>query len=110
MSEATNVEKECSEPERKQSLDGAAACADDRHGSGADAGVVASPTDSSPAVADTKPKKRTRAPAKKVAMEAPLVRPVVDVTDPLFFAGLNVLHKRLEADARRTRFSSMPIA
>ena len=108
MSEATVVEKECSEPERKQSLDGAA---DDRQGSGgADTVVVASPTASSPAVADTKPKKRTRVPAKKVAMEAPLVRPVVDVHDPLFFAGLNILHKRLEADARRTRFSSMPIA
>ena len=109
--EATNVEKECSEPERKQSSDGAAACADDRQGSGADAVVVASPTASSPAVADTKPKRqRTRAPAKKVAMEAPPVRPDVDVHDPLFFAGLNILHKRLEADARRTRFSSMPIA
>ena len=104
MPEATNVEKECSEPERKQSVDGAA---DDSQGSGgADTFVVASPTASSPAVADTKPKKRTRAPAKKVAMEAP----PVNVTDPLFFAGLNILHKRLEADARRTRFSSMSIA
>ena len=103
--EATNVEKECSEPERKQSSDGPA-CTDDRQGSGADADVVASP-----AVADTKPKRqRTRAQAKKVAMAAPFVRPDVDVHDPLFFAGLNILHKRLEVDARRTRFSSMPIA
>ena len=109
MPEATTVEKECcSEPERKQSLDGAT---DDRHGSGADADVVASPTASSPAVADTKPKRqRTRAPAKKVAMATSHVRPDVDVADPLFFAGLNILHKRLEADARRTRFSSMSIA
>ena len=104
--EAAVVEKECSEPERKtQSSDGPA-CTDDRQGSGgADAVVVASP-----AVADTKPKRRTRAPAKKVAMEAPFVRPDVDIHDPLFFAGLNILHKRLEVDARRTRFSSMPIA
>jgi len=111
--ETAVVETECSEPERKQSSDGAAACVDDRQGSDTDAVVVASSAASAPAVADKKPKRQRapRAPTKKVAMDAPpCCRHEVDVNDPLFFAGLNILHKRLEAHARRTRFSSMPIA
>ena len=103
--DAANVEKECSEPERKtQSSDGPA-CADDKHGADA---VAADPPMPAPAV--TKPTRQRAPRTKKVAMADPPVRSEIDVHDPLFFAGLSILHKRLETDSRRTRFSSMPIA
>ena len=101
---ANVVEKECSEPERKTHSSDGPACADDKHGADA---VVDPPV---PASADTKPTRQRAPRAKKVAVANPPVRSEIDVHDPLFFAGLNILHKRLEADSRRTRFASMPIA
>ena len=64
--------------------------------------------------------KRKRAPTatprkKKVVEETrPLVEPEtprhsVSIEDPLFFAGLNVVHRKMQQDARRTKLSSLPI-
>jgi len=108
IAETTDVEKECSEPERKTQFTDAPACVDDKQGcAGAD--VVVGDT---PVAPDPKPKRQRapRATPKKVIMEAVPVRNSVDVNDPLFFAGLNILHRRLEAEARRSKMSSMPTA
>ena len=72
-------------------------------------------------VAAAAPKKK-RAPTlsatprkKKVVMESgPVVEPAtprhgVSIEDPLFFAGLNVVHRKMQQDARRTKLSSLPI-
>ena len=70
-------------------------------------------------VAAAAPKKK-RAPAatprkKKVVVESgPVVEPAtprhsVSIEDPLFFAGLNVVHRKMQQDARRTKLSSLPI-
>ena len=69
-------------------------------------------------VAVAAPKKK-RAPAatprkKKVIMESRPVEPEtprhsVSINDPLFFAGLNVVHRKMQQDARRTKLSSLPI-
>ena len=65
--------------------------------------------------------KRKRAPTatprkKKVVPEetSPVVEPAtprhsVSIEDPLFFAGLNVVHRKMQQDARRTKLSSSPI-
>ena len=65
--------------------------------------------------------KRKRAPTatprkKKVVVEETrsLVEPEtprhsVSIEDPLFFAGLNVVHRKMQQDARRTKLSSLPI-
>ena len=69
-------------------------------------------------VAAAAPKKK-RAPAatprkKKVVMESRPVEPEtprhsVSIEDPLFFAGLNVVHRKMQQDARRTKLSSLLI-
>ena len=65
--------------------------------------------------------KRKRAPTatprkKKVVAEetSPVVEPAtprhsVSIENPLFFAGLNVVHRKMQQDARRTKLSSLPI-
>ena len=108
IAETTDVEKYC-EPERKTQFLDAPVCVDDKQGDVAAADVVVG---DSPVAPDPKPKRQRapRATPKKVIMEAVPVRNPVDVNDPLFFAGLNILHRRLETEARRSKLSSMPIA
>ena len=70
-------------------------------------------------VAAAAPKKKrapTATPRKKKVVEEtrPLVEPEtprhsVSIEDPLFFAGLNVVHRKMQQDARRTKLSSLPI-
>ena len=88
---------------KSQSSDGGA-CAEDRQGLPTDAGadVVAAPAANEKA-------KRPR--AKKVVMERAVPTPgAVDIgSDPLFFAKLSVMSKRVEQDTRRHRLSVMPI-
>jgi len=59
-------------------------------------------------------KKRVAAPKKKVVMERVVAPPEtlkshVDIADPLFFAKLNVLHRKTELEAKRTKMSMIPI-
>ena len=94
------------EEDRKmsQSSDGGA-CAEDRQGLlPTDAVVVAAPA------ATEKAKRPSR--VKKVVVErtAPPPRTVGIVEDPLFFAKLSVMSKRVEQDARRHRLSALHIA
>ena len=79
-----------------QSSEGAA-CADDKQG-----GDVAAP-------AAKAPRKRT-AVKKKVAMESAPPAFGIDITDPLFFAGLSVMHRKAKQEVRKTKLSSLPIA
>ena len=93
------------EEDRKtsQSSDGGA-CAEDRQGL-PPAVVVAAPP-----AAKEKVKRPSR--VKKVAMERTVSTPrLPDIgDDPLFFAKLSVMSKRVEQDARRHRLSSLHIA
>ena len=90
---------------KSQSSDGGA-CAEDRQGLPTDAGVdvVAAPA--------ANPEKTKRPRAKKVVMERTVSTPrIVDIgDDPLFFAKLSVMSKRVEQDARRHRLSALHIA
>ena len=92
------------EEDRKtsQSSDGGA-CAEDRQGLPTDA-VVAAPAANEKA-------KRPRA-KKVVMMERTVSTPrLPDIgDDPLFFAKLSVMSKRIEQDARRHRLSALHIA
>ena len=54
------------------------------------------------------PRKRTV--VKKVAMESAPPALGIDITDPLFFAGLSVMHRQAKQEARKTKLSSLPIA
>ena len=54
------------------------------------------------------PKKRTM--VKKVAMESAPPALGIDITSPLFFAGLSAIHRQAKQEARKTRLSSLPIA
>jgi len=54
------------------------------------------------------PRKRTV--VKKVAMESTPPAFGIDITNPLFFAGLSVMHRQAKQEARKTRLSSLPIA
>ena len=89
------------EEDRKtsQSSDGGA-CAEDRQGLPTGADVVAAPAANEKA-------KRPR--AKKVVMERTAPPPVDIGEDPLFFAKLSVMSKRVEQDARRHRLSALHI-
>ena len=91
------------EEDRKtsQSSDGGA-CAEVRQGLPTDVDVVAAPAANEKA-------KRPR--AKKVVMERTVSTPrTVDIgEDPLFFAKLSVMSKRVEQDARRHRLSALHI-
>ena len=109
IAETTDVEKD-SEPERKTNFLDAPVCVDDKQGGDVAGGEVI--VGDTPVASDPKPKRQRapRATPKKVIMEAVPVRNSVDVNDPLFFAGLNILHRRLETEARRSKLSSMPIA
>ena len=102
--EAKSVEGE-EDKKKSQSSDGGA-CAEDRQGLPTDVGadVVAAP-----AANPEKAKKPAR--VKKVVMERTVSTPrTVDIdSDPLFFAKLSVMSKRVEQDARRRRLSAMPI-
>ena len=70
-------------------------------------------------VAASAPKRKrapTATPRKKKVVEetSPVVEPAtprhsVSIEDPLFFAGLNVVHRKMQQDARRTKLSSLPI-
>ena len=61
--------------------------------------------------------KRKRAPTatpRKKKVVSPLVEPAtprhsVDITDPLFFPALNMVHRKMQQDARRSKLSSLPI-
>ena len=79
------------------------ACAEDRQGLPTDAVVVAAPAANEKA-------KRPR--AKKVVMERTVsTHRIPDIgDDPLFFAKLSVMSKRVEQDARRHRLSALHIA
>ena len=92
------------EEDRKtsQSSEGGA-CAEDRQGLPTDVVVVAAPAANEKA-------KRPR--AKKVVMERTVSTPrIADIgDDPLFFAKLSVMSKRVEQDARRHRLSALHIA
>ena len=93
------------EEDRKtsQASDGGA-CAEDRQGLPTDAVVVAAPAANEKA-------KRPRA-KKVVMMERTVSTPrMPDIgDDPLFFAKLSVMSKRVEQDARRHRLSALHIA
>ena len=102
--------KKCVEEEDKkksQSSDGGA-CAEDKQGLSTDVGedVVAAPP-----AADCKKKVLPTTRVKKVVMERTVSTPrTVDIeADPLFFAKLNVVSRRIEQDARRHRLSALPI-
>ena len=61
--------------------------------------------------------KRKRAPTatpRKKKVVSPVVEPAtprhsVDIADPLFFPRLNVVHRKMQQDARRSKLSSLPI-
>ena len=72
--------------EEKQSS--GVACAEDMHGGPAAAGVVVKAA----------PTKLTTTP-----------KPSADIDDPLFFAKLNIMSKKIAQDARRCRLASLPI-
>jgi len=101
--EAKSVEGE-EDKKKSQSSDGGA-CAEDRQGLPTDVGadVVAAPA--------ANPEKAKKPRVKKVVMERTVSTPrTVDIgSDPLFFAKLSVMSKRVEQDARRHRLSAMPI-
>jgi len=73
------------------------ACAEDKQGGEE---FVAAPKN---------PRKRAVV-AKKVAMETAPPAFGIDITDPLFFAGLSVLHRKAKQEVRNTKLSSLPIA
>ena len=68
-------------------------------------------------VAASAPKRKrapTATPRKKkkdvlVEVEPATPRHSVDITDPLFFPRLNVVHRKMQQDARRSKLSSLPI-
>ena len=78
------------------------ACADDKQG-GEEPEVVTAPT------AKKVPRKRAVV-AKKVVMETVPPTFGIDITDPLFYAGLSVMHRKAKQEARKTKLSSLPIA
>ena len=56
----------------------------------------------------------TATPRKKKKDDSPVVEPAtprhsVDIADPLFFPRLNVVHRKMQQDARRSKLSSLPI-
>jgi len=56
----------------------------------------------------------TATPRKKKKVDSPVVEPPtprhsVDIADPLFFPRLNVVHRKMQQDARRSKLSSLPI-
>ena len=75
------------------------ACADDKQGGEEEPEVAAAPK---------KPRKRVV--AKKVVMETAPPTFGIDITDPLFYAGLSVMHRKAKQEARKTKLSSLPIA
>ena len=73
------------------------ACADDKQG-----GV--------PSEAAAKKAQPPRKRVKKVMMETPPPPTFgIDINDPLFFAGLNVMHRKAQQEIRKTKLSSLPI-
>jgi len=80
--------------QNSQSSDGGA-CAEDKQGGPSCGGAVD--------VAPPAPAKKKR--EKKVIMETPSESSI----DPLFFAKLSATSKRIQQEARRHRFSSLPI-
>ena len=73
--------------EEKQSS--GVACAEDMHGGPSNAVVVKA------------------APKSRKMTETP--KPSADIDDPLFFAKLNLMSKKIAQDARRCRLASLPI-
>ena len=67
------------------------ACAEDMHGGPAAAGVVVK-------AAPTRSRKMTETP-----------KPSADIDDPMFFAKLNLMSKKIAQDARRCRLASLSI-
>ena len=73
------------------------ACADDKQG-----GV--------PSEAAAKKAQPPRKRVKKVMMETPPPPTFgIYINDPLFFAGLNVMHRKAQQEIRKTKLSSLPI-
>ena len=94
----TTEPKPAEEDKKKQSSDGGA-CAEDKQG-GPSGGGVATASPAAP--------KEKKVRIKKVVMEKPKSSIDID-SDPLFFAKLNHVSKRIAQDARRHRLSSLPI-
>ena len=66
------------------------------------------------AVSAPKTKRAPTATPRKKKVVSPVVEPAtprhsVSIEDPLFFAGLNVVHRKMQQDARRSKLSSLPI-
>ena len=55
------------------------------------------------------PRKKKVVPAGGPVVEPATPRHSVSIEDPLFFAALNVVHRKMQQDARRTKLSSLPI-
>ena len=108
--ETRSVGGEGEEEDKKKSQSSVGgACAEDKQGlSSTDVGgdVVVAPIAPNP----EKTKKPSR--VKKVVMERAVATPAqtIDIdADPLFFAKLNLVSKRIEQDARRHRISALSI-
>ena len=55
------------------------------------------------------PRKKKVVPETRPLVEPPTPRHSVSIEDPLFFAGLNAAHRKMQQDARRTKLSSLLI-
>ena len=97
MNQEENPTEVADDKNASQSSEGPA-CADDKQGGEEE--FVAAP----------KKAPRKRVVAKKVAMESAPPAFGIDLSDPLFFAGLSVMHRQAKQEVRRTRLSSMSIA
>ena len=67
-----------------------------------------------PAVSAPKRKRAPTATQRKKKVVNEVVEPAtprhsVDIADPLFFPRLNVVHRKMQQDARRSKLSSLPI-
>ena len=121
MSEAMQTIDEAVAPEEKKISSqsaapsaGGRASVEVKQGEAGEAGeageVVASAPKRKRAATATPRKKKVVAPEET----SPLVEPAtprhsVSIEDPLFFAGLNVVHRKMQQDARRSKLSSLPI-
>ena len=66
------------------------------------------------AVSAPKRKRAATATPRKKKVVSQVVEPAtprhsVNIENPLFFAGLNVVHRKMQQDARRSKLSSLPI-
>jgi len=101
MSEESPAEVADDDKNASQSSEGPA-CADDKQGG--------DPSEEPVVTAPRKAARKKTVVAKKVAMETAPPAFGIDITDPLFFAGLSVLHRKVKQEAHKTKMSSLPIA